>query len=937
MKIRSKTIFSFLFLSILPLVFLGWMAYENAGRALKKNLGSHLYRIAHNTAYTIDQKFYYLFKDIMGWADLELMQEILTDDLDGRISGFFTELSKKEWDFAGFMVLNEAGEIVASDHPEGVGKSPRTQTALQAALQGRSYMSGIVFCRRHHQYEIDFAVPVRAVFDRDKVIGVLRMIWKAGSLLRMTRMEEMGDLEKENQENIYIAVLQKDGLIIAGPKEWDPYLYKDNLIRDGVQSATLASRGMEGFILERNKKWGDLLAGYDYSREGGDFWGAGWGVLAFMDAKEAFASIKRLRYMIFTLGSLVIIFVIPLALVATRKITGPLIELTRGVQKVSEGNFMTRIDIHADEEVFQLAGAFNRMTENLYRTTVSRDQMDNILNSMINSLVVLTPDGKITTVNQATCDLLGYRQEDLLGRPFDCLLTEEEILKGEGADFLIERKAVHYMEKAYRTKSGAALPVLFSSSVMSGKNDDRMGVICVAQDISERKKAEIEQARLAIALRSVWESITITDVKGVIQYVNPAFEKVTGYSASEVIGKTAGILKSGMQDEAFYKALWEAILSGKIWTATVVNRKKDGSLFTAEQIIAPVMDASEKITNFVGVLHDLTKRKEMEDDLRRVNENLTKEQRAVRALFEDLQRAHRELADREKALRGMFADIQQAHEDLKQAQRQLLQSEKLASIGQLAAGVAHEINNPVGFISSNLQTLQGYMRHVSKVLETVDQFKAAVPGRDWEKAGAAVQTIERMEKDVSLNFIVQDTDALLRESREGIDRIKKIVLDLRSFAREDEEVFEAVNVEEIIDNILSIVWNEIKYKAELKKDYSHIPPVKCNSRKIGQVFVNLLINASHAIEGKGVIEIKTYRDGGNACVEVSDTGKGMDEDTMKRIFDPFFTTKPVGEGTGLGLSISYDIVKEHGGDIVVKSKPGQGARFTVLLPLESKG
>jgi two-component system NtrC family sensor kinase len=1056
MRIRSKTILFFLLLSILPLVVMGWMAYENAGRALKRNLGSHLHHIAHNTIYNIDQTFYYLFKDMTGWADLEMMQEVLTDDLDGRISGFFTELSKKEWDFAGFMVLSEAGEIVASDHPEGVGKNPRTQTAFQGAMQGRSYMSGVVFCQRHNQYEIDFAVPIRATFDRNKIIGVLRMNWRAGNLLRMTRMEEMG-ASQEGYQNIHIAVLQKDGLIIAGPKEWEPYLYKNSLIREGFQSATLASRGVEGFILERSKRWGDLLIGYDYSKGFRDFAGFGWHVLAFMDAQEAFASTERLRYIIFTMGSLVIIFVIAFALVATQKITGPLIELTRGAQKVAGGDFTTRIDIHADEEVLHLAGAFNQMTENLHRTTVSRDYVDNILNSMINSLVVLTPEGKILTVNQATCDLLGYRQEELLGRPFDRLLTEEEILKGEGAHFLIDQKAGYYAERVYRTKSEMPVPVFFSSSVMSGKNDNVLGVICVAQDISdrkkaeaeharlatalqsvgdailitdvnaviqyvnpayenmtgyggheiigktpgilksgkqtadfyktmwdtlkrgkiwsgalinrrkegtlfdaemtisivrdssfkiinyvavlrdvtERKKAEIEQARLAIALKSVWECITITDINGIIQYVNPAFEKMTGYSASEVMGGKPGILRSGIHDEAFYKALWETILSGKIWTATIVNRKKDGSLFTAEQIIAPVMNASQEIINFVGVLHDLTKRKEMEDDLRRVNENLTKEQRAVRALFEDLQKAHKDLADREKALRGMFADLQNAHEDLKQAQRQLVQSEKLASIGQLAAGVAHEINNPLGFVSSNLQTLEEYIRRYTRLMEVAENLKKSVQGKDWQKAGEAAEAADQMAKEANLGFVTQDVEVLLKESKDGIERIKKIILDLRTFAREDEDVREVVNIERIMDNILNIVGNEIRYKADLVKEYGDVPVIRCNSRKIGQVFVNLLINAAQAIEQKGIIRIKTYSEDKCVCVEVSDTGKGMDAQTLQKIFDPFFTTKPVGEGTGLGLSISYDIIKEHEGDIIVQSEVGKGTTFKIVLPADA--
>ncbi|OGX38942.1 MAG: hypothetical protein A3D87_03615, partial [Omnitrophica WOR_2 bacterium RIFCSPHIGHO2_02_FULL_50_17] len=1050
MKIRSKTILFFLALSIFPLVVMGWMAYQNAEGALKKNLGSGLHRLAQHTVSSIDQNFYYLLQDIRSWADFELMQEVLTGDLDGRISVFLVELNKREGIFTELVVLNQEGEVIASDHSAWWGTNQRTEAFFQEAIQGGRYVSDVVLSRLVDRYEIVFAVPIRANFDRNKIIGVLRVGWKAENLLGMTRWEGAAGGE---EQDVHAAILQKDGLMIAAPKRWKSYLYQSNLIKEGFRSALWASQGKEGFLLERSPKWGDLLIGYDHSTGFRDFAGFGWQALVFMDAKAAFVSIERLQYMIFTIGGFVAVFVLMLALFATQKITGPLIELTQGAMKVAGGDFTAKIDIRADEEVLQLAESFNQMTENLFRTTVSRDYVDNIFASMMNSLVVLTPEGQIRTVNKAACDLLGYHEEELLGRPFDRLLTEEEILRGEGVDSLIDKKVIQQVERTYKTKEGMLVPVLFSSSVMHNKDGETLGIICAAQDISERKKAEAERARLATALQSVgdaimitdvnavvqyvnpayesmtgykmneaagktpamlksgrqtadfyktmwdtlkrgrvWsgslvnrkkdgtffdveetisivrdasfkiinyvavmrditerkrregeqarlatafeavgESIMITDVNGAIQYANPAFEHMTGYSVSEVIGGKPSILKSGVHDEAFYKALWGTILDGKMWTATIIDRKKNGSLFTAEQIIAPVRDASHKIINFVSVTHDITSRKKMEDDLRLANENLTKEQKAVRALFEDLQRTNQELADREKALRGMFADLQKAHEEIKRTQKQLVQSEKLASIGQLAAGVAHEINNPLGFVSSNLQTLEEYVSRYVKLVEVVESFKKAAQDKNWEQADSAVLTAQQLEEDVGLSFMIQDIQSLLKESKEGIERIKKIIMDLRTFGREDEEVQEVINIEQIIDNILNIVGNEIRYKADLIKEYGKVPLIKCNSRKIGQVFINLLINAAQAINERGTIRIKTYCEDTYICVEISDTGKGMDEQTLKRVFDPFFTTKPVGEGTGLGMSISYEIIKEHDGDIIVESQVGKGTTFKVKL------
>jgi signal transduction histidine kinase len=181
-----------------------------------------------------------------------------------------------------------------------------------------------------------------------------------------------------------------------------------------------------------------------------------------------------------------------------------------------------------------------------------------------------------------------------------------------------------------------------------------------------------------------------------------------------------------------------------------------------------------------------------------------------------------------------------------------------------------------------------------------------------------------------------DTDNLLKDNQGGIERIRKIVKDLRTFARENNDMMDLVKIEEVIDSILSIVHNELKYKADLKKDYGKTPLVRCNTQRMGQVFINLLVNATHAIEDRGVIEIRTYQQDKYLCIDIKDTGKGIPPENLKKIFDPFFTTKPVGQGTGLGLSVSYEIVKKHEGNIKVQSEVGKGTTFTVMLPLVFK-
>jgi two-component system NtrC family sensor kinase len=300
----------------------------------------------------------------------------------------------------------------------------------------------------------------------------------------------------------------------------------------------------------------------------------------------------------------------------------------------------------------------------------------------------------------------------------------------------------------------------------------------------------------------------------------------------------------------------------------------------------------------------------------------------------ELTRAINERRENEKRLNGMVIALQNSQAEVEQVQVQLWQSEKLASIGQLAAGVAHEINNPVGFISNNMEILQEYVGNYTKILRTVEGIKEHVDAGDVEKAKEGVAELRELEKEINLDYMMNDVNNLFEHSNKGLERVRKIVLDLRTFAREDDaENMELIKMEEVMDSILSIVHSELKYKGELLKEYGATPLVRGNVQRLGQVFINLLVNAAQAIEEKGRIVIKTYCQDGYVCLDVSDTGRGISDENLKRIFDPFFTTKPVGQGTGLGLSVSNEIIKKHGGDIHVRSKAGEGTTFTVMLPL----
>jgi PAS domain S-box-containing protein len=282
--------------------------------------------------------------------------------------------------------------------------------------------------------------------------------------------------------------------------------------------------------------------------------------------------------------------------------------------------------------------------------------------------------------------------------------------------------------------------------------------------------------------------------------------------------------------------------------------------------------------------------------------------------------------------------LEEANRDLenrvKDRTSMLLQSEKMASIGQLAAGIAHEINNPAGFVSGNLETLKQYSEGLMEL--------AAVNDRLTEELAAGTVTqgkfreeIEAVKQRINFDFIEEDISDLLAESLDGMKRIARIVTDLKDFSHIDkEDSVSECDLNELIDKAINVAWNELKYKCVVEREYGSLPPVPLNGGQISQVILNILVNSAQAIEKQGVIKIATSTAAGMALVEIADNGPGIPEEIRTKIFDPFFTTKPVGKGTGLGLHICQKIVNSHNGTIVLDSTEGEGARFSIKLPLQ---
>lgn len=441
------------------------------------------------------------------------------------------------------------------------------------------------------------------------------------------------------------------------------------------------------------------------------------------------------------------------------------------------------------------------------------------------------------------------------------------------------------------------------------------------------------------------------DTAHVVTHWNRACEHLLGHSKEAMIGTDnhwqafyghrrpllADLIVAGLDNELdmhYQKKWWVSTLIPGACEAEDFFPLIGASGLWLHFTAAPLRDALGNIVGAIETIRDVSKRKDAETALRLVNDNLevVVERRTAQLadinekLQADIVRRHLAEAD----LQRSNLELAALNEQLSRAQQQLVQSDKLASIGQLAAGVAHEINNPIGYIFSNFTTLQGYLDQLFAMFDAYEGAEAQIGAPDVAAA------LRDLRKHIDLDFLREDIPSLMAESREGIVRVRHIVQDLKDFSRVDtDQKWVWANLHQGIDSTLNIVGNEIKYRATVVKEYGNIPDIECLPLQINQVVMNLVVNAAHAVgERHGRISVRTGCDGDDGVwIEIADNGSGIPADILSRIFDPFFTTKPVGKGTGLGLSLSYGIVQRHGGRIEVTTTPGEGTCFRVHLPV----
>ena len=411
-------------------------------------------------------------------------------------------------------------------------------------------------------------------------------------------------------------------------------------------------------------------------------------------------------------------------------------------------------------------------------------------------------------------------------------------------------------------------------------------------------------------MESIKDSVIISDSKGNLELFNDETDKMWSYSDEELEKMNINQLFdwSNNENERTKVIRLEDLMLSHSWNGELIAKNKEGSLFYVNVSIQPVLEEKSDDRKYVIISQSIEDKRNLLSQLK--------------------------LKD---------AELSESVKNLKTAQTMMIEEDKLANIGHLSAGIAHEINNPLGFIVSNFGTLKKYVESLNSIILL---YKNLISNSNQELLPKdELINIEDAEKKCNLEFLMSDVTELLIDTEDGIERVQKIILAMRNFAHSSvDKNFEQFDLNYGITNTLVIAKNEIKYNSNIETEFSDLPPIQAISSEINQVILNIIINASHAIKEKqeksdsdyfGLLKITTYNDDTYVNCVIEDNGTGIPKENLKRIFEPFFTTKPIGKGTGLGLSIANDIIKNtHKGDLIVDSVLGEGTKITIRLPIK---
>lgn len=534
---------------------------------------------------------------------------------------------------------------------------------------------------------------------------------------------------------------------------------------------------------------------------------------------------------------------------------------------------------------------------------------------------VLDQSEIIQSVNKKYVEVSGFTEDELVGAHFMVGLSgeqsEESVIE---ISTTIDRGDIWRGIISFLCSDGSPYWTKTTITPFFNKHAEIYKYVVVSTDITDQKiteeklldsNAEIYQAHkeLSFQKQALDEHaiVSMADVRGNITYVNDKFCEISQYDRDELIGRNHNVLKSDIHPDEYYCDLWHTIANGHVWKGNMCNRKKDGTFYWVAATIVPFLNDAGKPYKYIAMRVDITTQKKNEQQLIARNK-----------------------------------EIEQTHKELETSQNMMLHAEKLASVGQLAAGIAHEINTPIQFVGDNTRFLQ---ESFSDLMRLVAAYKElGVAANEGKALPELIDQAQVLSEEIEVDYLAEEVPSAIKQSLEGVDRISKIVRSMKDFSHPGTDHLESVDLNSSIESTINVSRNEWKYVAEMVTEFDPgLSLVPCYPGELNQVILNIIVNAAHAIADSrdesdplGTITISTKQVDDDVEICIADSGSGMPDEVKKRIFEPFFTTKGVGKGTGQGLAIAYAvIVDKHKGSVTVDSELGKGTTFAIRLPMDA--
>jgi PAS domain S-box-containing protein len=825
---------NFLVAALVPVVLFGLVAVHFMAQHIEKEIRDRNCLLAKSLAGEVEN---FLSEPSSLLEQLERTCDSTRFIARDQIDAFLEAVLKSNDFFETILILDAQGNIqhlaplrqdLIATNLSGHKFFPATMT------QGKPYWSSTFISQQTGQPTLTLTRPLRA----GMVVGYL-------NLSRLGRVIDKVKLGSTGRARIY----DQEGTLIA---DADRSLVAQRWNLKGIEPVRQALAGREGSLIGTLEGEQRLFSTAVVSQ-------TGWPVVVCQTVEEALYPIETMKRLVVVtaLGSGVLAIFI--ALLSRWKALQPLTALAAYTRRVARGDYDLRPLSGTYPEIDALARDYESMIEMVRAREEELRESEAKYRELVqnaNSIILrMDPESRVTFINEFAQSFFGFSEEEIIGLSVVGTIVPERETSGRDLGEMI--RGICSNPEAYinnvnenMRRNGERVWISWTNRPIFDAEGRSVGILCIGNDITQRRHEEEARKGLVTAIEQARESIMIADFAGKITYVNPAFEQITGYSKEEVLGRSPAILKSDRHDASFYRSIWETVSRGEAWSGRMINRKKDGSLFQEEATVSPIRNEEGVIVSFVAVKRDVTLEVELE--------------------------------------------------------RQLQHASKMEAVGTLAGGIAHDFNNI-------LQVVLGY---------------------------GELLLLNRGEGDEGR----QETEGIVAAAQRGADLVQQLL----AFSRKVESKLCPVDLNREVEQAGKLLQRTIPKMIEVSLDLGEsLRFVKADPAQIGQVLMNLGVNARDAMPEGGRLVIQTrnvsldaeysrrnlgVKSGDYVMVSVSDTGIGMDPETQEHIFEPFYTTKGAGRGTGLGLAMVYGIVRSHGGHIVCVSEKGCGTTFSIYLP-----